>query len=617
MKNNSSIPPHVPKHMVGMFFIFGAAVVLAVLLFMCWMWGMKKPHAPDVLETKPVVTSTVVEPMPEPVIPKPAVSPEEVVEVPFVLSSLYSPVDTRKMTLEIDWQTPRRESLHRILSGLPLDAVFKDGLPQEGMDLTYRGIVTDGVFKGSKLYFYTFCYEGLGCSEVPGALLVDEVAKKAYLPEQRSFVPEECLVEKSGYGCTGFDRWAKDFVDFATHFTALPNTVIRHPSAPPTRIFAQGGRVLQYSESLSAPAFGSAYYDCDGVTCSDEGYEQIGRDKDGRILWSLSSVGRVGCVYIFGADGRLYAYTTELSAADLRAISWKKGYENNIVYSSSRSWGCGTTGCTDVYPSEIIDQHLEDFTIIGTDASGRSIYAPIKDSDDARSVYDNSYIMDDLGQKISYEAFLKRYKVPVFYWKDALGRYVRYTPADSAPAAECGKPVIYLYPPKTTNVSVKLGSNINVTVSEPTYPTQGWNVVAQPNGDVSYQGKTYGSLFWEGTGVGYDVPSTGFLIKDGQVDQQLTKILAKYGLNEKESAEFREFWVPKMTGAKYYRVSFVETTAWNKAAPLAVSPRPTSVLRIFMDWQKLSKPVEIEEPKIQPFVRDGFTLVEWGGLLRK
>ena len=32
-----------------------------------------------------------------------------------------------------------------------------------------------------------------------------------------------------------------------------------------------------------------------------------------------------------------------------------------------------------------------------------------------------------------------------------------------------------------------------------------------------------------------------------------------------------------------------------------------------MAWMPLEEPVEIDAPAIQPFEREGFTVVEWGG----
>ena len=45
----------------------------------------------------------------------------------------------------------------------------------------------------------------------------------------------------------------------------------------------------------------------------------------------------------------------------------------------------------------------------------------------------------------------------------------------------------------------------------------------------------------------------------------------------------------------------------------AVLPEPDSLLRVFMAYRPLSAPVEIEPPVIEPFERNGFTIIEWGG----
>ena len=129
-------------------------------------------------------------------------------------------------------------------------------------------------------------------------------------------------------------------------------------------------------------------------------------------------------------------------------------------------------------------------------------------------------------------------------------------------------------------------------------------------------GKSYGSLYWEGTGVGYQSPETGFVVKDGEVSSFFASTLPKYGLNQKEANEFMDFWIPKLKGSPYYRISFL-TDEWSKAAPLGVSPRPQTSIRIFMDWKPISAPISIKEPKIVTPIRDGFTLVEWGGMIYK
>ncbi|MFA6503703.1 MAG: hypothetical protein WCT54_01975, partial [Patescibacteria group bacterium] len=260
---------------------------------------------------------------------------------------------------------------------------------------------------------------------------------------------------------------------------------------------------------------------------------------------------------------------------------------------------------------------------VGTASDGGSIYIP-KDPSNSKTIktaYDTWFLTDGK-TKPSFDEFLKQMLVPMFFWKDAFGRWQRYSDVNLSPPAECGKPVIYLYPKQNTIVSVALPKFINVTVSEPTYPSNGWKVLARPDGTLSMMPTstnattTYSSLYWEGTGVGYATPRDGFVVKDGQQKSFLLSTLPKYGLNATEIKEFMEFWLPKLKGAPYYRISFL-TDAWSKAAPLYVTPAPQTSIRIFMDWQKLSTPIKITAPRIVTPARNGFTLVEWGGLLYK
>ena len=48
-------------------------------------------------------------------------------------------------------------------------------------------------------------------------------------------------------------------------------------------------------------------------------------------------------------------------------------------------------------------------------------------------------------------------------------------------------------------------------------------------------------------------------------------------------------------------------------ASLDISPAPDSILRVFMAYQPLDEPIEMEPQQLEPFIRTGFTVVEWGG----
>ncbi len=313
----------------------------------------------------------------------------------------------------------------------------------------------------------------------------------------------------------------------------------------------------------------------------------------------------------------------ELTAARIvgpTQLKWDAPYANTSTFRAHEVGGCGGIDCLRVLNADEVK--VDDIVQAGKTDAGDPIYI-FKNQMNRTShsviyeVYESWFNYDAVnGQKPPMEVFLRSVKVPLFLWKDALGRWVVYKNTIAVPLAECGKPVIYLYPTKTQNVHVKLPSFINVTVSEPTYPTEGWHVSAEPSGKLTMKdGGTVSSLYWEGLGVNYEVPKTGFVVKDGNVESFLKTTLTRYGLNTQEARDFMEFWVPRMTGAPYYRISFL-TDDWSKQVPLNVSPAPRTNIRLFMDWQKLSGPITLSEPQVVTPARNGFTLVEWGGLLR-
>ncbi|MBQ4560294.1 MAG: hypothetical protein IJA54_08250 [Tyzzerella sp.] len=63
---------------------------------------------------------------------------------------------------------------------------------------------------------------------------------------------------------------------------------------------------------------------------------------------------------------------------------------------------------------------------------------------------------------------------------------------------------------------------------------------------------------------------------------------------------------------KYNLITF-QTAAYTDVAKLEIKPEPDSILRVFMAYKKIEKPIKIGEPEIVPFVRKGFTVIEWGG----
>jgi hypothetical protein len=175
------------------------------------------------------------------------------------------------------------------------------------------------------------------------------------------------------------------------------------------------------------------------------------------------------------------------------------------------------------------------------------------------------------------------------------------------------KPVIYLYPEETTEVSVQLDYNGVLTHTWPPYQN-GWKVTARPDGTLVNHAddREYSYLFWEGdTKVPFDF-SSGFVVKGADTGEFLREKLAFLGLIPREYNEFIVYWLPLMEGNAYNLISF-QDAAYTDNAVLTVEPRPDSVLRVYMAFKPLSFPVAIPPQELKPFQRKGFTLVEWGG----
>jgi hypothetical protein len=236
-------------------------------------------------------------------------------------------------------------------------------------------------------------------------------------------------------------------------------------------------------------------------------------------------------------------------------------------------------------------------------------------------MYDNYYPgFDEKTQKalpkITWQQFLA--ERPLIFWQAPFGKFIVFQNSKYAPVAEMGKPVIYLYPTKTTDVSVKVNPTGGFIKTEPAY-SNGWKVQAEPNGNLyNYQDqKNYPYLFWEGYALNYQMSNEGFVVAKKDVNNFLREKLAIQGLNEKEINDFVEFWLARMQSDPYYFVTFVPQAEFDKMAPLTVSPRPDTVIRVFMDFKALEKPIQVKEQKFSTPQRTGFTVVEWGGELQK
>ena len=89
--------------------------------------------------------------------------------------------------------------------------------------------------------------------------------------------------------------------------------------------------------------------------------------------------------------------------------------------------------------------------------------------------------------------------------------------------------------------------------------------------------------------------------------------LAILGLNEREANEFIIYWLPKLEANKYNLIRFETMEEIEAYMPLNIEPKPDTLIRLVMDFKGLNRPIEIREQKLKTPIREGYTVVEWGG----
>jgi hypothetical protein len=54
-----------------------------------------------------------------------------------------------------------------------------------------------------------------------------------------------------------------------------------------------------------------------------------------------------------------------------------------------------------------------------------------------------------------------------------------------------------------------------------------------------------------------------------------------------------------------------------KISALTINPSPKTIIRVTLHFTPLDKKTELAEPQITKVQRNGFTVVEWGGIFKR
>ena len=371
-------------------------------------------------------------------------------------------------------------------------------------------------------------------------------------------------------------------------------------------------------------------------------------------------------VYVEDVSGIVFNYSFESQQEFLRTTStWEFDYNRDVyessdiqtqapIYSSYGQLEFNACGEGAPYVLSVVPSGLQQ---IGATAGGVKFYAP---TDSNSQLYKDEYfakVTEYLNNGItstysaddsrlaspSYSDYISR--DPVLVFQDTWGRWIGIGENDyMAFTYGCGKPVIYLYPIKPTQVRIGFGSIPKFGLDIPTYGPTGWDVLAQPDGELTdlqpqltdcaaidstatgseyaqdaCEHNDYPYLYWEGQATNpYPTPTGGWIISQSQISSFLSSKLTEIGLTTKEENDMMSYWVPQLLqkNAPYYQISFFQTAQMNQFIPMWVIPKPDTTIRVFLDWSPLSAMPAIQpQPEALKHIdRQGFTVVEWGGL---
>jgi hypothetical protein len=179
------------------------------------------------------------------------------------------------------------------------------------------------------------------------------------------------------------------------------------------------------------------------------------------------------------------------------------------------------------------------------------------------------------------------------------------------------KPVIYVYPEQTKQISVQLDVKGTLGFSYPQY-NGGWNFTADPDGTIRMNGKQYDYLFWDGaTTVNLSTTKLqdGFLVRKNELIPFFEDKLTAMGLSPREINDFITYWCPRMQANETSFVHFEFNAGYEAVSSMQITPKPDNLFRMYMTWGNASglHDVAFTPQPLEKVTRSGFTVVEWGG----
>jgi hypothetical protein len=176
-------------------------------------------------------------------------------------------------------------------------------------------------------------------------------------------------------------------------------------------------------------------------------------------------------------------------------------------------------------------------------------------------------------------------------------------------------PELFVYPEKTTDIVINLLSPVVYT--KPTATNNQWKITAQPNGNLTGSDsikRTYLYYEYDSTRTSFTQPQRGFIVDRNNIKELIRKISTELILNNKETDRLIldvENTVDKFDSS-YIRVGLLDQKTVEAQLPLIINPRPSTLHRVNLILSESNGKQALQNPKIDPIVRKGYTVIEVG-----
>ena len=299
-----------------------------------------------------------------------------------------------------------------------------------------------------------------------------------------------------------------------------------------------------------------------------------------------------------GKNGVILIRTKDISEADLKNLYNLYPYSTELNLNQKIKKVSGSiTDCENIPLSDILVQNVNSKKSVFTDSLGKFTIEVSKS--DILSFTNQSF----QSQRIQY---IKQKKIVISLKANPISDKIIVK-----------KPVIYLYPKEKTDVELKINFEGKLLTTFPKLD-KSWKVTAYENGQI-FDKKTnrfYNSLFWDGA-ISFPAShyqyKTGFVVEKEKLTSFLIEKLEFMGLNTTETNDFMQYWLPILEQNNYTFIHFLVNEDYNVFSTNDVSPKPETSIRIFMEFFGVDEKLSIQPQKLPSTIRNGFTLVEWGG----